>query len=517
VSSQDKDGPQDATEDAATEGRSPDRPDASQDMATDASTDIEDAEIVGSIDDGAPGTDSDPDAVDGLGDDAETAAEDDEATVAAADDEASDRDEIAQDADDTEKDRSGLAAAALSGAAAGAALGASGGDDADRAPSRPTGAPAPTPQKSGGGFVPAFLGGVIAAVLGIGGLIYFGGDLIGGGTTVERALATQDDRLAALDAKLDELSDAVTAPVDTGTGDEIAALGDRLAEQLAGVSDRIDTLAGRVEDVQGGLSGLDTRLADVDNRLGAVENRPLTESSEAAQAAFSAYEDDLADLQEALDAQVAANEELIAQLQEREAAAQAEVEAAAARAAELQAQAEEQARIATEQAEARARASEVREALASLGAAIERGTPFAAPLDVLSEGVDVPAALSDAAASGVASLPDLRAQFPDLARAALDASIRETVQDDLTERAVAFLKAQTGFRSLAPREGDDPDAVLSRAEAALRDGDLAGAISELNQLPPAGQDIMSDWVSRAEQRRSVTEAADTLAESLLAN
>jgi hypothetical protein len=170
-----------------------------------------------------------------------------------------------------------------------------------------------------------------------------------------------------------------------------------------------------------------------------------------------------------------------------------------------------------EQADARARTAAVREALASLDAALEKGAPFTAPLSVLSEGVDVPQALSDAAAGGVVSLPDLRAAFPELAREALDASIRETVDDDLTERAVAFLRAQTGLRSLAPREGDDPDAVLSRAEAALRGGDLGAAISELSQLPPAGQAVMAGWIERAQQRNTVTEAAETLADTLLAN
>jgi len=159
----------------------------------------------------------------------------------------------------------------------------------------------------------------------------------------------------------------------------------------------------------------------------------------------------------------------------------------------------------------------VREALAGLDAALERGTPFADYLSVLGEGVEVPQPLEDAGDTGIAPLPDLRAAFPELAREALDASIRETVDDGVTERAIAFLRAQTGFRSLAPREGNDPDAVLSRAEAALRAGDLATSLSELNQLPPAGQAIMADWIARAERRRTVTEAAETLAANLLAN
>lgn len=535
MSSQDKAGPQDGTEDAATEGRAPDTakelPETPQSPENEGDADIEDAEFVSEsahADDEAIAGDPAEDGGEaaGIAEEDPSAGEDDsdgsqdgtgQTTTDTAD--IGDAPETEDTRGDDAETREDLAAAALSGSAAGAALGAGasgGGAVSDPEPARPAASPPPAPQKSGGGFMPALLGGVVAAGLGAGGMFYFG-DMLGGDERLEQALAAQDSQLSALDTKLTDLSEAMAAPDDSGTDDQIAALGDRLGEQLGGVADRIETLAGTVSEVQDGLASLDTRLADVNDRLTVVEQRPLTESSEAAQAAFSAYEDDIAELQAALEEQTAANEELAAQLEQRAADAQAEVDAAAARAAELQAQAEEQARVAMEQAEARARTAAVREAMASLDAALERGTPFAAPLEVLSEGVEVPQALSDAAADGVASLPDLRATFPDLARDALDASIRETVDDDLTERAVAFLKAQTGFRSLAPREGDDPDAVLSRAEAALQDGDLAASISELSQLPPAGQAVMADWIARAEQRRTVTEAAGTLADTLLAN
>ncbi len=539
MSSQDKAGSQDGTEDAATEGRVPGEdqalPDTARDAADKTAAEIEDAAFVddtGSADPAMAG--------------AEAAAADDGALEAGADADAGDAtdpevpdaDALATAEDDMQADDQnddGLAAAALAGTAAGAALGAGAAPadpDPDPEPARRAADPAPAPQKSGGGFMPALLGGVIAAGLGAGGIAYFGQALIGDDDRLEQALAAQDSQLAALDAKLSEMAATLAAPVEDVAGAQIAALGDRLADQFAdqigGVADRIDRLAATVTEVQGGVAALDTRLADANDRLSAVERRPLTESSEAAQAAFAAYEDDIAELRAALDAQTQASEALAAQLEEREAAAQAEIDAAAARAAALQAQAEEQAqiardqaeeqaRIATEQAEARARTAALREALVGLDAALEKGTPFETYLGVLSEDAEVPQPLAEAATSGVATLPDLRAAFPDLARDALDASIRETVDDDLTERAVAFLKAQTGFRSLAPRAGDDPDAVLSRAEAALRAGDLGTAVSELSQLPPAGQAVMADWIARAEQRRNVTEAAETLAATLLAN
>jgi hypothetical protein len=82
------------------------------------------------------------------------------------------------------------------------------------------------------------------------------------------------------------------------------------------------------------------------------------------------------------------------------------------------------------------------------------------------------------------------------------------------DRIGAFLLAQTGARSLEPREGADPDAILSRAEAALEGGDLETVLTEIATLPEAGQAALSDWVALAEQRLAATNALGALAQSL---
>ena len=60
-----------------------------------------------------------------------------------------------------------------------------------------------------------------------------------------------------------------------------------------------------------------------------------------------------------------------------------------------------------------------------------------------------------------------------------------------------FLRVQTGARSIEPREGSDPDAVLSRANAAVETGDVAGALTEIGSLPQPAQDAMATWIGRA--------------------
>jgi hypothetical protein len=114
------------------------------------------------------------------------------------------------------------------------------------------------------------------------------------------------------------------------------------------------------------------------------------------------------------------------------------------------------------------------------------------------------------AGDGVPSLAALVDAFPPAARDALDASIRATMGEGALDRVSAFLRVQTGARSLEPRAGDDPDAVLSRAEAALRAGDLETTLAELTALPEAGQAAMADWIQAARTRFEAVEAARAL-------
>jgi len=72
-----------------------------------------------------------------------------------------------------------------------------------------------------------------------------------------------------------------------------------------------------------------------------------------------------------------------------------------------------------------------------------------------------------------------------------------------------------GARSVAPREGDDPDAVLSRAEAAVRSGDLDTALTEIAALPDVAQSAIADWQANAETRLEAKSAADDLVQQLL--
>ena len=125
---------------------------------------------------------------------------------------------------------------------------------------------------------------------------------------------------------------------------------------------------------------------------------------------------------------------------------------------------------------------------------------------------DIPDTLTSVASTGVAPLAELQGSIADAARNALDAA---RAADD-TGTVGAFFERRFGGRSIVPREGSDPDAVLSRVEAAVRAGDLETALSESTALPEEAQSALGSWLEQAQQRHEAVKAADALAQRLSA-
>lgn len=251
----------------------------------------------------------------------------------------------------------------------------------------------------------------------------------------------------------------------------------------------IDDLSAKVDDLSAQLTEVSGQVADIDARLVVVEKRPIAEGEGSSAAAVAAYERELATLQTTV-------EEMIANARS--------VEAATADAA-----------AATRELEQAAR---VREALAEITTAVAAGQPFEAAVATLSDAgiADVPAALSDVAADGVVTLSNLQDRFPDAARTALSAA-RSSGEVEEETGVGGFLRRQLGARSVAPREGDSPDAVLSRAEAAVRDGQLAAALGELDTLSEGTQANIQDWLDDARARAAAEAAVKDISQSLTAN
>jgi hypothetical protein len=168
---------------------------------------------------------------------------------------------------------------------------------------------------------------------------------------------------------------------------------------------------------------------------------------------------------------------------------------------------------AAERAQARATA---RDSLNTVRLALASGEAFEDVLPGISGAVDVPAVLSDVA-SGVATQSALQGAFGPAARAALAASNRELAGDSAGERASLFFKDLIGARSLTPQEGDSPDAVLSRVEAAVLNGDLTGALSTIEALPDSGKAELTEWSGMAKARNDALQAFSDLTDALSAD
>ncbi|WP_290687504.1 MULTISPECIES: COG4223 family protein [unclassified Haematobacter] len=325
----------------------------------------------------------------------------------------------------------------------------------------PPARPVPTePAAQGGSFWPTLAGGAIAAALGFG-AAYFLLPLHTTDPALESRIAEQAQQISAMRSEIS----ALPAPAD-----------------LSGMEAELSRLSNAATEGESTLDALTSRIT-------ALENRPVASApSGEAGAPFADVSAALESLRSDLSAQA-----------ERNAALSGEVESLRSSSA------------------AGARVAEGEAIVASIRMAIELGSGFAPAVERLEQlDVNVPAALKEAS-GGVAPLSDLRRDFPDAARAALDASYRATGEESFGDRAEMFLRNQLGIRSLTPQEGNSPDAVLSRANAAVQAGQIDQALTEIATLPAAGQAAMAGWISAAKTRVSAQQAADEIVASLTRN
>ncbi|WP_299026701.1 hypothetical protein [uncultured Sulfitobacter sp.] len=238
------------------------------------------------------------------------------------------------------------------------------------------------------------------------------------------------------------------------------------------------------------LSPLEEQLTVLDARIAALEERPAIVVPEGVDAdAAAAYAAELDALKSSVETQ---RDEIEALLNNAKSVEEAAAQAATAASAQT--------------------------AIAKIVSAIDAGQPFPdafADLTALDVG-EIDPALGAVAADGVATLSTLQAEFPDQARTAL-ATARASGVEEGQQGLGGFLKRSLGARSVAPREGDDPDAVLSRAEAAIKSGDLNATLTELDTLPEEAQAAIADWRAAADARVAARAAADALAQRLTAD
>ena len=314
-------------------------------------------------------------------------------------------------------------------------------------------APFAEPAKSGSAM-PAILGGLVAGAIGFG-AAYF---------VLPKPNTTLPAKISAQASEITELRDQIAAvPAPDLSGVEAAQAA--TADAMVAADERI--------------TALETRLNDLSNRAG--------DSGSVSTAAYEAE----------LDA-------LRSEMENLRGTAIAELESAREQAAEIE-----------NNAEAAARAATGRASLARIQSGMETGAPLGEALDDLAAALqaDVPAALT-AVRDGTPTLAALQSDFPALARAALATARAEGVSGEAEGGFASFLRNQFDVRSVAPKDGDGTDAILSRAEATLRHGRLTDALAEVGALPEVARAELSDWIALAEARADALAAAATLSTSL---
>lgn len=237
-----------------------------------------------------------------------------------------------------------------------------------------------------------------------------------------------------------------------------------------------------------------------------------TETSDAEFADLRArYEEETQALRTELDNERRANEDLNSEIARlRSALAEAESDRDAAANEEVMALRDEVERLRRDRANTSSRQMRASFALAALARAVDQGDPFTEELEAVAEfEPSAAAALEAHAETGVATEAALRIGFDAAARAALAAAGQEKAGGGVPG-LVARAKNLVSVRPAEPMAGDDPGAVLSRAEQALEEGEVSFALLELEDLPVSAQEAMAGWMAEARARAEAVAALGRL-------
>lgn len=112
-------------------------------------------------------------------------------------------------------------------------------------------------------------------------------------------------------------------------------------------------------------------------------------------------------------------------------------------------------------------------------------------------------ALRRLARTGAPTRAALAAEFDAAAARAATASRNTGEQGAFFDRMGHALSRIVTIRRVGSTVGDEPDAVLARAERQVDEGDIDGALNTLYALPPEGLQAMSSWRAAAERRAEI--------------
>ncbi len=159
------------------------------------------------------------------------------------------------------------------------------------------------------------------------------------------------------------------------------------------------------------------------------------------------------------------------------------------------------------------RAAAAAVAAAALADAAEGSDPFVGELASLerlaptSRGIR---AMRELAEQGAPTRAALVGEFPAAATRASRAAEGRDAQAGFLDGLGRWFRSIFSLRRIGDLEGDSADAILARAERRVREGDLEGALSQLQALPEPSRLAMSEWTARAERRVEIERRINAL-------
>jgi hypothetical protein len=347
-------------------------------------------------------------------------------------------------------------------------------------------------------FAAGALGGLIVSALVAGASYYF---------TASATDRTQEDanRLTGMEAQAQRESDA------------LATLGKRIGA-LEGLSPAatLQSLDKRVSALETGNGA--SAAAGLDKRVGAVEEGNAT----ATQTAQNLTKQ-LTDLRADVDAARGDIPRLAARVGKLEAGgpltggASSDLAAISTRIDKVEqalAAPKSESRVAAEKPSATDNAASIAIVAGALKDRLAAGEPFASELAELERlGVE-PAALTalKAVVNGAPTARALTASFEAVAPKVRTAAANDA-QGDMVDRFLGHMRGLVRVHKLDETAGDDPEALISQIEAALRRGDIGGALADFAKLPPAARKTAGDWQALAGERQAADAALQSIREA----
>ena len=141
----------------------------------------------------------------------------------------------------------------------------------------------------------------------------------------------------------------------------------------------------------------------------------------------------------------------------------------------------------------------LKESIMALKKQIQSGKPFDEQIYKLADRVELSEEFKRISTIGIIPIVELKSMFPQFARDTLSAIHKNTDETNAKKKFFIFLQEKLGARSLTPRQGNDPDAILSRVEASIKADNFNDALSLLSTIPESGMIIMAEWIKNLEE------------------